>query len=186
MGFPGPDDATSRTDEALIQGINRGDPSASEALYRRYSGWVYRLAWRFTGDRDLALDVLQETFAYLLAKSPRLSLTSRMTTFLYPAVKNLAIAARRKQRRYASNEEVILSLPAREPQPGSSRAELAAALSALSEAQREVLLMRFVEDMEIREIAAALRIPEGTVNSRLHYALQALRTDERTRRYFGV
>jgi RNA polymerase sigma-70 factor (ECF subfamily) len=177
-------EADSRNDETLIEAINRGDQSASAALYERYSDWVYRLAWRFTGDREPALDVLQETFVYLLAKAPRLSLTSKMTTFLYPVVKNLAIAARRKQRRYASDEAVILSLPEREVQRGASRAELAAALSALPEAQREALLMRFVDDMEIREIAAALGISEGTVNSRLHYALQTLRSDERTRQYF--
>jgi len=179
------DETDPRADQELIEAINRGDRTASEALYRRYSGWIYRLAWRFTGDRDLALDVLQETFAYLLTKPPRLTLTSKMTTFLYPTVKNLAIAARRKARRYASDEQVILSLPSRD-EDTPSRAELAAALSALPEAQREVLLMRFVDDMELREIAAALKIPEGTVNSRLHYALEALRGDERTRRHFGI
>lgn len=176
----------SRTDGALVDAINRGDQSASEALYLRYGDWVYRLAWRFTGDCDLALDVRQETFVYIFAKSPRLVLTARMTTFLYPVVKNLAVAARRKQRRYDSDEKVILSLPARATPEGNSRAELALVLAALPGAQREVLLMRFVDDMEIREIASVLGIPEGTVNSRLHYALQTLRNDARTRDYFGV
>lgn len=174
----------SMSDEALVDAINCGDQSASEALYQRYSEWVYRLAWRFTGDRDLALDVRQETFLYLFAKSPRLVLTAHMTTFLYPVVRNLAVAARRKQRRYTSDEQVILSLPARQEAEIPSRTELALALSAIPEAQREVLLMRFVDDMEIRDIALALRIPEGTVNSRLHYALRTLRNDDRTRKYF--
>ncbi len=111
FGLTAMHETDSRSDEALVEGTNHGEQTASEALYRRYAGWVYRLAWRFTGDRDLALDVRQETFLYLFAKSPRLVLTARMTTFLYPVVRNLAVAARRKQRRYASDEQVILGLP---------------------------------------------------------------------------
>jgi RNA polymerase sigma-70 factor (ECF subfamily) len=69
---------------------------------------------------------------------------------------------------------------------GRARAlgELAGVLSVLPAPQREVLLMRFVDDMELSEIAAALSIPHGTVKSRLHHALRTLRADERTRRYF--
>jgi DNA-directed RNA polymerase specialized sigma24 family protein len=63
------------------------------------------LAFRFTGDEDLSLDVMQETFLYVLRKFPGFVLTSAFKTFLYPAVKNLAIAARKKARRYQSTEE---------------------------------------------------------------------------------
>ena len=57
-------------------------------------------------------------------------------------------------------------------------------LSMLPPGQRQVLLMRFVDDMTLAEIALALEIPEGTVKSRLHNALAALRDDPRTRQYF--
>ncbi len=70
------------------------------------------------------------------------------------------------------------------PAKEASRAELAAALGLLEDRQREVLLMRFVDDMSLKEIAAALKIPLGTVKSRLHHALQRLREDARTRAYF--
>ncbi len=49
-----------------VAAANRGDPAAFEALYFRYRDWGARLAYRFTGDRDEALDVLQDAFAYLL------------------------------------------------------------------------------------------------------------------------
>ena len=62
--------------------------------------------------------------------------------------------------------------------------ELAAVLAALPPGQREALLMRFVDGMTLTEIAAALRIPCGTVKSRMHNALQTLRQDDRARRYF--
>jgi DNA-directed RNA polymerase specialized sigma24 family protein len=50
------------TDQQLIQDAAQGNTQAFAVLYERYRDWVYRLAWRFTGDRDLALDVLQETW----------------------------------------------------------------------------------------------------------------------------
>jgi RNA polymerase sigma-70 factor (ECF subfamily) len=77
-------------------------------------------------------------------------------------------------------------LPAPRPQEQTDdqRSDLAAALSALPDEQREVLLMRFVDDMSLQEVAAALNIPVGTVKSRLHRALRMLRDDRRTRDYF--
>src|SRR5689334_24418714 len=98
---PQPD---ASTDQQLIAAINAGDSAAFEVLYRRYRDWVVNLAVRFTGDEDLALDVLQETFLYLLRKFPGFRLTAHLKTFLYPAVKNLSIAARRKAGRYQSTE----------------------------------------------------------------------------------
>jgi RNA polymerase sigma-70 factor (ECF subfamily) len=173
-----------RGDEELIAAINAGDEAAFEALYDRYRDWVAGLALRFTGDYDLALDVLQETFIYLLEKRPTLRLTARLTTFLYPAVKNLSIAARRKRHRHAPGEEGLGDLPAQEDSADSAREDLAAVFSTLPDAQREVLLMRFADDMQIEEIAEALAVPAGTVKSRLRNGLKALRDDPRTRGYF--
>jgi len=172
-----------RSDEALVEAANRGDEGAFEALYRRHRDWVVRLAFRFTGSEADALDVLQDTFAYLLRKFPGLRLTSRLTTFLYPVVKHLAIRAARKRRQHASGDQALSEAQAPDA-PSQPREELAAVLRVLPEAQREVLLMRFVDDMGLRQIAEALDVPLGTVKSRLHNALKALRKDERTRAYF--
>jgi len=173
------------SDHELIESANRGDSDAFDVLYYRYRDWVYRLAWRFTGNRADALDVLQETFTYLLGKFPGFELTAAMTTFLYPVVKHISVAVRRKSRRFASDDELLdeLAAPASQ-QAERSRCELAAVLAVLPEAQRAVLLMRFVDGMNLLEIASALEIPLGTVKSRLHHALRALRDDRRTRDYF--
>jgi len=100
------------SDQELIESANRGDADAFEILYHRYRDWVYRLAWRFTHNQSDALDVLQETFAYLLAKFPGFELTAAMTTFLYPVVKHTSFAVRRKNRRFASNDEAMGELAA--------------------------------------------------------------------------
>ena len=176
-----------RTDQELIAALNAGDASAFDALYYRYRDWVVRLAYRFTRDRDDALDALQDTFAYLARKFPGFVLTASMTTFLYPVVKNSAIAIRRKRRRLVTGSEESIEVPVVEStDPESSRQALAQVLARIAEPSREVLLMRFVDGLKLDEIAAALGVPVGTVKSRMHNALEALRGDERTRRYFEV
>jgi RNA polymerase sigma-70 factor (ECF subfamily) len=173
------------SDQELIELANKGNPDAFEALYHRYRDWVYRLAWRFTGNRADALDVLQETFTYLLGKFPGFELTAAMTTFLYPVVRHVSFTIRRKSSRFTSEKEILNELAAPKSEESEQyRSELAAVLIVLPEEQREVLLMRFVDDMSLQEIAAVLDIPLGTVKSRLHNALQVLHNDRRTRDYF--
>ena len=179
-------DADAPSDRELIAAINAGDASGFNVLYFRYRDWVVGLAFRFTRDRDAALDVLQETFLYVLRKFPGFRLTANFKTFLYPAVRNLSIAARRKAERYQASEESLKRL---ENTPGPVGAEpasgdLETVLAELPEEQREVILLRFVEGLSLGEIAEAMEIPLGTVKSRLHNALQALRRDGRTREYF--
>jgi RNA polymerase sigma-70 factor (ECF subfamily) len=174
-----------RSDRELIELANNGDPDAFEILYRRYKDWVYRLAWRFTNDQTDAQDVVQETFIYLLGKFPGFELTASMVTFLYPVVKHISLNMRGKHYKFVSDDEILgeMAAPASK-EAGDSRAELAVVLAGVPDEQREVLLMRFVDDMSLQEIAEALKIPLGTVKSRLHNALQKLRNDHRTKKYF--
>lgn len=176
----------TRSDLELVAAINNGDPAAFEALYQRYRDWVVSLAYRFTGDNDIALDVLQETFLYVLKKFPGFRLTANFKTFLYPAVRNYSIAARRKTARYQSSPEeagALETAPAPSEKP-SELADLRAVLSSLPAEQREVVLLRYVDGFALDEIARAMDIPLGTVKSRLHNALNFLRQDKRTKIFF--
>jgi RNA polymerase sigma-70 factor (ECF subfamily) len=173
-----------RSDEHLVGDLNAGDMTAFDGLYFRYRDWAVRLARRFTGNDEDALDVLQETFSYFFRKFPGFVLSARVTTFLFPVVRNLSIAARKKRMR-EKGESAIVDTPA-PVAPQESRSELAIVLRSLPEIQREVILMRFVDSMSLAEIAQALAIPEGTVKSRLHNALAALKIDPRVRGYFGA
>lgn len=180
-----PPPADPRSDQDLVAALNAGDASAFDALYFRYRDWVVRLAARFCGNDADALDVLQETFSYLLRKFPGFTLSASMTTFLFPVVKHLALAAKKKTLRLVRDDVALDSAPDRpSAEAADSRSELSAVLASLPETHREVLLMRFVDGLALNEIAAALQIPLGTVKSRLHNGLQMLRTDPRTQRYF--
>jgi RNA polymerase sigma-70 factor (ECF subfamily) len=175
----------ARSDQSLVADLNAGDSSAFDGIYYRYRDWVYRLTFRLTGNQEDALDVLQETFGYFFGKFPGFVLSARITTFLFPAVKNLSIAHRRKRLR-AQGEELTADFAANtDPvHPDQARSELATVLVAIPETHREVLLMRFVDDMNLAEIGQALGIPEGTVKSRLHNAIATLRQDPRVKKYF--
>lgn len=181
----------SRSDGDLIEACNHAGPEAAAnafgALYRRHRSYVLRVARRFTDDHDVAADVLQETFIYLLRQFPPtgkgLKLTARLTTFLYPIAKNFAISALRKAERFEAAAEAPEDLP--DPAPASADHDaIERALAHLSSERREVLILRFVDDMTLKEIAAVLQIPLGTVKSRLHFALGALRENPKIKDLF--
>ena len=174
------------SDEELLERAQEGDTEAFDALYRRHRDWVYRLAWRFTGSEPDAMDVLQETFTYLLRKLPGLRLTAALTTFLYPVVKHLSLNVRRagRVRRDASESLLHITPYAEHTMDNVSRIELAAVLATLPPEQREVVLMRFVDEMSLEEIARALKTPVNTIKSRLYRAMETLRKDSRTQDYF--
>lgn len=160
----------NKSDPELVDACRRGDEAAFRTLFDRHREWVLALAWRFCRNRADAEDVLQETFAYLLRKLPQFEMRSAFRTFLYPAVKHLALARVEKSRR----ERPLTPLrEAREA--GRSGERLEDLLSSLSEVQQEVILLRFSDGLDLQEIAEALEIPVGTVKSRLHSALEVLR-----------
>jgi RNA polymerase sigma-70 factor, ECF subfamily len=156
------------TDRDLIEAFKRGDAAAFEALYRRHRDWVAGLARRVCGDREDALDVLQETFAYVAQRAATLDLRAGFRTFLYPVVKHRSIDKRRARR--------TLPQGGAEPEaPRSVEGAIDQYLNQLDEAHAEVIQMRFADGMTLEEIAGALEIPLGTVKSRLHHALVVLR-----------
>ena len=164
-----------RTDEELIAALNAGESPAFDVLYHRYSEWVLRMAWRLTRHEDDSLDVLQETFAYVARKFPGFVRTAAMTTFLYPAVRNLSIAARRRRQRSIGESTDMDVIPAEHPSVQNADGNLADVLVELRHDHREILLLRFVDDLNQAEIAARLKLPLGTVKSRLHHAIRAVR-----------
>ena len=173
----------SLSDTALVEICNSGPRAdateAFDSLYRRHRNYVTRVALRFCSDRDIAADVLQETFLYLLRKFPPsgegLVLTARLRSLLYPVARNLTLTALRQERRRKQDRAIE---PDQLPDPRTVDPQyenLAKAMQGLSARHREVVLLRFVDGMRVNEMAEALDVPSGTVKSRLHFAVSALR-----------
>ena len=172
------------SDARLMRDLQRGDRAALEQLYRRHGDWVHGLARRFSRDDAEAHDLLQEAFLHLWTRPAGFELTSRLRTYLYPVVRNLARGRRRDRLRAVGDGLPELEADELLPQ-GEEHADLARALGTLPPGQREVLLLRFVDGLELAEIATALEIPLGTVKSRLHQALERLRREPGTRDLLG-
>ena len=163
-------------DQADIAAANRGDVSGYERLYFRHRDWVHQLACRYTRNSDEALDVLQETFTWFLQKFPGFTLTANLRTFLYPVVKHIALRQKEKTKKlFIPDELPETQAPPIPPNPDAVKSELAQVLKTLKPIQQEIILLRFVDDFTLEEIAQTLKTPLGTVKSHLHRALQTLR-----------
>ena len=176
------------TDEELIDALNRSQSRAFDQLYARHREWVWRVAVRYLGDESEAWDVVQTVFMDFLKRFPGFVLTSRLTTYLYPVTRHFAYAAARKRKRIATGIDENAPLPSCAP-PDAERDErlgrLNQAISRLPGIHAEVLLMRFVDDLSMEEIGAALGVPPGTVKSRLHHAIAKLQADPDAAAYFS-
>ena len=170
-------------DQELIVGINAGDEQAFERLYHRHRDWVFRMACRICGSEHHAQDVLQEVFRYFLGKFPGFELRCELRTFLYPAVRNLALASLHGSRRFVGGETgaAVLGQLASTAVQSDGHEELHQIIAGLSSDHREILLLRFVDGMTLPEIAALTGIPLGTAKSRLHHALAILRSNPKVK-----
>lgn len=179
-----------RSDLDLIDALNAGDASAFEALYHRHRDYSLRIAMRFAGERELALDAVQDSFVYFYKKFPGFTLTAKLTTFLYPVLKHNALAAKQKARRAQgdTSDEALQAQPDTDMRADPARADapgdLHAVLAALPDAQREVLMLRFVDGLALEEIGDRLDIPLGTVKTRIHHAIRKLREDPVAKKHF--
>ncbi len=174
-----------RDDAQLVEAANAGELTAFTALYNRHRRWVVDLAYRFTKDRDQATDVLLNTFAYVLGRFPSFRLQSNMRTFLYPVVRHIAISTQNKARRMTYVYDTPSILPQEDNfNEDELREQLAAIVESFPPSRQEVVFLRYVDRLSLEGIANVMKIPLGTVKSRLRNALVALRTDEITARYF--
>lgn len=140
---------------------------------------LYRAAWSLTGSREEAEDLVQETFARVLAR-PRFLRGDDDLGYLLRVLRNTFLSGRRAAARRPSQTPLPDDLSAVED-PASPRpeaqievAELYAAIAALPEPFRDALIAVDVAGLSYREAAGALRVREGTLTTRLHRARQRL------------
>ncbi len=155
---------------------------ALERIIERYAGLVYGVAWRRTGQHELAQEVAQNVFAVLARKAAALARTSTpLAAWLHRATVLEAAQRHRNEttRRRAMKEFAVhteLTAPSATPVvlPESLLPELDEALDALPRADRELLLARYFEDRSYRELAAATGRSEAALMQQHHRALEKL------------
>ncbi len=167
----------TRSERALIMGALAGSEADLELLFRRHWPRAYRAAFMIVHDHAAAEDIAQEAFLAAVRHLERFDRRRRFAPWLGAIVANRAIDwARARSARRESGHEPPESTTGTEPPPGRYSEEVLAALATLSPEHRAVVVMRYVLDYTPGEIAHALELPRGTVNSRLRRGLDALET----------
>lgn len=161
----------------LVQGLRCQDPLAVQEMVASHGDRLFRSASLLCGNQAEAQDLVQETLFQAVRSASRFRGGSSIYTWLHGILLNLTRHYHRDRKRMVYDEELARLEPApQEEHPSRLDVELTAgaladALARLSGPHREVLVLRFYEDMKIHEIAAHLGISKGTVKSRLHYAI---------------
>ena len=153
---------SDRPDAALVDAANAGDADAFAELYERYCDWAAAVALRFTNDPESARDVTHDAFIWLLSKFPGFELRAQVKTVLYPVVRNIALTGNRRSPFLPLDDDAAIeSVKTANPDTELLRV----ALQQLPVGQREVILLRFADELSLAEISQALAIPLGTVKS---------------------
>ena len=180
--------AMMETEEAQIAaGLRRRDPDVLDALIEQYQHRLLRYLAHMAGNRATAEDLFQETWIRVLEKGHLYDGKSKFSTWLMTIAHNVAIDHLRKKTPASLDEmrEAEDAAPWEPPAKGPSPFEQAAAmedqeriqaaLSGLAPMFREVLVLRFQEQLKLEEIAKLIHIPVATVKTRLYRGVQALR-----------
>ena len=164
--------ARSGEDLLLVQRFVAGDRSAFDDLIRAHEDRVFSICLRVMGNRESALDATQETFLTLFRKADRFTGKAAFSTWLYRVAMNTCYDQLRKEKRRRADSLPDYHDPSDETaQVGFTsvelRPDLEQALAQVPEEFRAAVVLSDLEDLAISDIAALLKIPPGTVKSRI-------------------
>jgi RNA polymerase sigma-70 factor (ECF subfamily) len=196
------EDLPALTDEELLSRYrDMGRTEDFEALVHRYERELFRYLARYLGDPSLADDVFQNTFLQVHLKRGLYENGRPVRPWLYAIATHQAIDAMRKAGRHptisldhqtekkGTDASSLLEMlvgdvpgPLAELQSEERREWIRSSVARLPETLRQTLILAYYQDLKYREIAEILKIPVGTVKSRLHAALAKLQEMARTAR----
>ncbi len=168
-------------DRELIARAKLGDEAAERALYDAHVDRIYRLAYRMSGNADLAQDFTQDAFLRAFGRLAEFRGESSFGTWLHAIAVSVILNGMRKVKRFRERERDLddareLGAEAREAEP-DLKDRLRQAIDRLPEHGRVVFLMHDLEGYTHEEIGAVLDIPTGTSKARLFRARAALREE---------
>jgi RNA polymerase sigma-70 factor, ECF subfamily len=181
-------DQSSNENALVAQGLKRHDPELLDQLIVQYQHRLLRYLLYLTGNRETAEDIFQETWMRVLKRGDQFNGKSRFDTWLFTIARNLVIDVRRKRTmssleamREAGEDGRSFDVAADGPSPfemyqtSENGQRVAEALLTLEPLHREVLVLRFHEELSLEEIAQVTHSPLSTVKSRLYRGLSALK-----------
>jgi RNA polymerase sigma-70 factor (ECF subfamily) len=184
------DDLNASDEDLMLRLQKRHDEEAFTLLFARYRVPITSYLYRLVGNRNEAESLAQEAFLRVLEKADRYEYPKRFSTWFYTIARNLATDFLKKKRAvvpddfHAFSESVLGPGPPDAEEQSSWREELgqlAEALQELPVPYREVVVLRALQELSYREIAAIVDCPESTARSRMDYGLEFLRKKCRRR-----
>ncbi len=173
-------------DVELVRRAQQGDQGAYEHLVLELYRHLHVIAHGITRDRALAEDAIQQAVLTVWKELPRLREPARFEAWAYRILVNACNREGRRLQRFFRPFQIEVGQHDRAPDASATvldRDQLERAFRHLSHQHRAVVILRHYADLPVREIAEILDIPAGTVSSRLHHAMHALRaaieSDER-------
>jgi RNA polymerase sigma-70 factor, ECF subfamily len=176
---------------AVARGLKRQDAGLLDELIVRYQHRLMRYLLYLTGNREMAEDLFQDVWMRVLVRGGQFNGQARFETWLFTIARNLVIDQRRKRTMCSldelfeggSEDDRPMSFEVADDEPTpfdrmanlEDRERIAAVLLALDTLHREVLVLRFHEELSLEEIAKVTRAPLSTVKSRLYRGLAMIR-----------
>ncbi len=169
-----------KSDEELILLCRKGDERAWEGLIRRHQDRILNLGYQFMGNREEARDLAQEIFVRLYEKIDQYTPGRPFRTWFNSLARNLCVDRYRQRKR----DRLVIQKPVEElgylPSGGEKtdrrlerrerREFILQALGTLGEINREAIVLKDLQEHSLEEISEMLRLPMGTVKSRIHRA----------------
>jgi RNA polymerase sigma-70 factor (ECF subfamily) len=171
----------SSPDQAILERARRFETQALEEIFDTFSPGIYRYAFRLLGDSELARDCMSETFSrFLVALKRESGPENYLQAYLYRIAHNWITDYYRKKVPPTLPLDIeIRANPEEEPHQQvaarSTNQQLREALSLLTPDQRQVIVLKFLEDWENDAIALTLNKPVGAIKALQHRGLKALR-----------
>ncbi len=170
-------------DRELVFQLQAGSLEALGALYDRHKTMVYRTALVISGDHDAASDLLQDVFLRLYRFAKRIDPQRPLEPWLYRMTANLSYTWVKRNRRWIRPLEDFTDWlvgskdhsPYEVVEKRDDWNRMQEAVSKLPLPQRVVVVLYYLNDLSLQEIADIIDVPVGTVKSRLHYGRQALK-----------
>lgn len=173
-------------DGGLVAAFLRGDATAFDSLFQKYQDYVYHIIYGIVGSAEESRDLTQEVFVQVYRSLPRFRQNSRFATWLYRIAMNRAVDAARGSRRWRflpfSDEPSLAHRTTEaneEPEAAFERQlgrdQVQAVLQKCSIQHRQVLALKYYQDLSIEEIAAIAECSLSAAKVRLHRARQAFR-----------
>ena len=164
------------TDHDLLRQFNaHRSEDAFRQLVNRHVGMVFSVASRVTGDRHLAEEISQTTFATFAQRAGSLHEDDVIAGWLYHTARHLAWRVVRSEQRRRQREQIAATMNTDEPGPSVVAEHLESAMDQLPPADRDALVLRFFEDRNLRDVGHELGLTEDAARMRVNRALEKLR-----------